>query len=139
MKKFVGILRFVYVVFAIMFFSLKGHIAGFFTDKEKFYRRRIGPAGFGIIRRLGITVDIEGLNELDPGRNYILMGNHRSYTDILVVFLAMAVAGRDVIFMSKKEIFKVPLLGGAMKALGMIGVERGDTAFYIYRRRDSGL
>ncbi len=128
MKKFIGNIRFVYVVIAILWFCIKGHAAGFFTDKEKFYRKRIGPSGFKILNRLKSTIDIEGLENLDPEKTYVLMGNHRSYTDILIVFLSMAVAKRDVIFMSKKEIFKVPLLGSAMKSLGMIGVDRKESA-----------
>lgn len=128
MKKLAGNLRFLYVVMAILWFCIKGHAAGFFTDKEKFYRKRIGPSGFKILNRLKSTIDIEGLENLDPAETYVLMGNHRSYTDILIVFLSMAVAKRDVVFMSKKEIFKVPFLGSAMKSLGMIGVDRGESA-----------
>ena len=128
MKKFIANIRFTYVVIAVLLFCIKGHIAGLFTDKERFYRKRIGSAGFKIFNRLKSTLDIEGLENLDPAKTYILMGNHRSYTDILIMFLAMSVAKRDVIFMSKKEIFKVPFLGSAMKALGMIGVDRGESS-----------
>lgn len=128
MKTFFGYLRFVYVVCAVLWFSFKGLIGGLFTNREKFYRKRIGPDGRKILRRLGSTLEIRGLENLKANENYVLAGNHRSFTDILVIFLAIAAAGRDVIFMSKKEIFKVPLLGTAMRAIGMIEVERGDSA-----------
>lgn len=128
MRKFIGNLRFIYVVLAVLLFCLKGHIAGLFTDKEKFYRKRMGYSGFRIFNRIKCTIDIEGLENLDPKKTYVFMGNHRSYTDILIVFLAMAVAKRDVAFMSKKEIFRVPFLGGAMKALGTVGIDRNEPA-----------
>lgn len=128
MKKFIGNLRFIYVVIEVLWFCIKGHFAGFFTNKEEFYRKRIGKEGFRIFNNLKSTLNIEGLENLDSNKTYILMGNHRSYTDILVLFLAMAVAKRDVVFMSKKEIFKVPFLGGAMKALGIIGVDRQESS-----------
>lgn len=125
MKKFMGFIRFVYIVWAVIWFCMKGC---FKKDKATYYRPRIGPAGLAIIKRLNVKLDISGLEELDPAKTYILMGNHRSYTDILIIFLAMAASKRDVSFMSKKEIFKVPFLGGAMKALNVIGVERGESS-----------
>lgn len=128
MRKIIGIFRFIYVVIEVLWFCIKGHIAGFFTNKELFYRKRIGREGFRILKNLNATLTIEGLENLEANKTYILMGNHRSYTDILVLFLAMAVAKREVVFMSKKEIFKVPFLGGAMKALGIIGVDRQESS-----------
>lgn len=128
MKIFLGYIRFVYVVCAVLWFSFKGLVGGLFTNREKFYRKRIGPDGRKIFKRLGSTLEIRGLENLKSGENYVIAGNHRSFTDILVIFLAMAAAGRDVIFMSKKEIFKVPLLGSAMKSIGMISVERDNSA-----------
>lgn len=128
MKRIMGYLRFIYVVYAVLWFSLKGYFGGLFYNREKFYRKRIEPSGRKIMKRVGSTLEIKGLENLKEGENYVMVGNHRSYTDILVMFLAMAVAKRDVIFMSKKEMFKIPLLGGAMKTIGTIGVERGDSA-----------
>lgn len=128
MKKFKGYLRFIYVVYAVLWFSLKGYIGGLFSNREVFYRKRIGPDGRKIMKRVGSTLEIKGLENLDKDKNYVFVGNHRSYTDILAIFLAMASAGRDIVFMSKKEIFSVPLLGGAMKSIGIIGVERGNSS-----------
>lgn len=128
MKKFMGYLRFIYVVYVVLWFSFKGYFGGLFQSREKFYRKRLEPDGRKIMKRTGSTLEIKGLENLKAGENYVMVGNHRSYTDIVVMFLAMAVSGRDIIFMSKKEIFKIPLLGSAMKTMGTIGVERGDTA-----------
>lgn len=128
MKKFKGYLRFIYVVYAVLWFSLKGYIGGLFSNREAFYRKRIGPDGRKIMKRVGSTLEIKGLENLDKDKSYVFVGNHRSYTDILAIFLAMAAAERDIIFMSKKEIFSVPLLGGAMKSIGTIGVERGNSS-----------
>ena len=128
MRKFVAKLRFIYVVCAVIWFSIKGYIAGFFTNREKFYRKRIEPSAKKIMKRLHSTLEIRGLENLDKNENYVFVGNHRSYTDILILFLAAAASKRDIIFMSKKEIFKVPALGAAMQAIGVIGVERGETS-----------
>lgn len=56
----------------------------------------------------------------------IVVFNHRSYFDPTVMGLLMARAGRNVRGLGKKEVFDVPLVGGIMKAIGGIRVERAS-------------
>ena len=55
----------------------------------------------------------------------IIVGNHRSYFDPLAMGLALAKRGRPVRFLGKKEVFDVPLVGPALRAMGGIRVDRG--------------
>jgi len=56
----------------------------------------------------------------------IVAYNHRSYFDPLVVSLAMAQVGRPIRAMAKKELFKVPVIGQALRSMGAIEVDRGS-------------
>ncbi len=124
MRKIIGILRFWYVVFRVLFYCLEGIVMGLFGKQNYFYRKNMNPSGTNIMKHTSTTLAVEGLENLDPEKNYVFMGNHQSYTDIIVVFVALARINREAVFMSKQEIFYVPLLGRAMKSMGHIGVDR---------------
>ena len=57
--------------------------------------------------------------------NYVLMSNHQSAFDI---FLLYGYLPFDFTFLSKKEVFKIPLFGIAMKVVGAIAVDRENPA-----------
>ncbi len=69
----------------------------------------------------GTRVTIEGAERIDPNGSYVFTGNHSSNLDIPVIMGRLPVSIR---FMAKKEIFKVPVLGGAMRAIHMIETDR---------------
>ncbi len=127
MRKVLGVLRFWYVVHRVLFYCFEGLVMGIFGKRNYFYRKNIPTSGRNIMEHTGTTLQVFGTEHLDPNKSYVFMGNQRSYTDILVLFVGLADVGREAYFMSKKEIFYVPLLGGAMKSMGHIGVERGNT------------
>ncbi len=73
---------------------------------------------------LGVRIETEGLEKLDKNTHYVFMGNHLSYADIFV--LLHVLSERQFLFMAKKELFKIPLFGFAIKKIGMIPIERED-------------
>ncbi len=84
----------------------------------------------GLIK-LVFRVHIHGAeNEPDEG-GYLLISNHISYIDVLVLAVALK---RQIRFMAKKELFKVPLLGGLIKALGAFPVDRKGNAVAPIRK-----
>ncbi len=74
-----------------------------------------------ILRAAGVKVEISGLQNLDTSRSFLLLANHQSAFDIPVLGGYIPATVR---FMSKKEVFKVPLLGRAMKFAGIISIDR---------------
>ncbi len=68
----------------------------------------------------GVRVKVEGNERIDPRRTYVFMLNHVSNIDIV----AMAFLPR-VVVLTKAELFKVPVLGSAMRHVGLIPVARG--------------
>jgi 1-acyl-sn-glycerol-3-phosphate acyltransferase len=57
-----------------------------------------------------------------PDCGVILACNHTSFADVLVLSAALR---RQVRYMAKKELFKIPLLAPLIKALGAYPVDRG--------------
>ena len=69
----------------------------------------------------GVTLAVDGLEEIDSDRNYIIVSNHRSYTDIFTAAWSIPL---DFRWLAKSSLFRIPVLGLAMKACGYIPVER---------------
>lgn len=128
MKKFIGFLRFLFAVAYVMYYATNATILNIFGKGESYLRKRTGPAAKRLIKLTGATYSIEGLENINPDKTYVFTGNHRSYTDILMLFMIGGEANCQFTFMAKKELFKIPFLGPSMKAMHVIGVERGSTS-----------
>lgn len=72
-----------------------------------------------------IDLEVEGDENLDPATSYVIVANHLSNYDIMICFTALPVPIR---FLAKKELFKYPLLSQAMRAIGVIEVDRAAHA-----------
>lgn len=73
-------------------------------------------------RLVGARVDVIGLDRLQPGQAYVFTPVHRSHIDITVLMATLPA----VRFAAKRELFDEPVLGRAMRALGMIPIDRDD-------------
>lgn len=69
----------------------------------------------------GVTVSVAGTENLDPDKPYIFAANHQSQFDI---FALQGFLGVDFRWLAKKELFKVPIWGPAMRRAGYIPVDR---------------
>jgi len=76
-----------------------------------------------ILRATGLPVTIDGLEHLEPGKSYIYIGNHCSALDIP---LALGYLPRTIAFMAKKELFRIPIFGWSLYAMGSIPVNRSN-------------
>jgi 1-acyl-sn-glycerol-3-phosphate acyltransferase len=77
-----------------------------------------------IIKFSGITVTVEGLNRLDPRRQYLFVVNHQSNFDIPV--LVQALPQFQLRWIAKKELLWIPFFGWALWAAKHITVDRAD-------------
>jgi 1-acyl-sn-glycerol-3-phosphate acyltransferase len=71
----------------------------------------------------GVKVEIDGQENILTDRPQIFVSNHQGYFDIFALSGYLPVQIRWV---AKSSLFKIPFLGGAMKASGYIPVERDD-------------
>jgi 1-acyl-sn-glycerol-3-phosphate acyltransferase len=77
-----------------------------------------------ILKIGGISIRVEGLKRIDPGKQYIFMANHQSNVDIPV--LIHSLSAFQLRWIAKKELLWVPFFGWAMWASKHIIVDRTD-------------
>ncbi len=78
----------------------------------------------------GLSITIQGRENLQKGQQYIYMSNHASALDIS---LALATLPGTVVFMAKKELFRILFFGWSLRAAGYIPVDRSN----IFKARQS--
>jgi len=71
----------------------------------------------------GVRVETVGLDQLDRSRSYIFMSNHVSNLDPPI---QIPLIPKRTSVMVKKELFKVPILGQAMRMGALVPVDRGN-------------
>lgn len=75
------------------------------------------------VELVGMKVVLRGLENVQPGQNYIFMANHVSNLDPPV--LIPNVPGRCSVLV-KKELFRIPILGTGMRQADLVPVDRAD-------------
>jgi 1-acyl-sn-glycerol-3-phosphate acyltransferase len=71
----------------------------------------------------GVRVRLEGFENLNPGQAYVFLSNHQSGFDILALMGKLRV---QFAWLAKEELFRIPILGHAMRAAGYIPIDRSD-------------
>jgi len=74
-----------------------------------------------IIWTCGVTVELEGLDNIADLKSFVLVTNHKSFFDI---FATMAFMPREVRFLAKKELLRIPFFGYALRRSGHIIIDR---------------
>jgi len=84
-----------------------------------------------VLKAAGVRVSVEGAEHIVPGVPQVLAANHASFFDILALMASLPV---DPKFIAKVELFRIPVFGWAMAAIGMVPLDRGNLkeAFSAY-------
>lgn len=75
------------------------------------------------LRTCGAEVKVTGRENLDPGRSYVFISNHRSYLDTATLFFY---TGHKMGLVAKKELLKVPVLGQGMHYVNIFAIDRSN-------------
>ena len=102
--------------------SVAALVAGAFTGRERAPAAVMSWWGRTLIRLGGWTVRVEGLANLPHG-GAVVASNHQSLLDIPLLVSAL---GREVRFLAKRELARVPVFGPAMARAGNLFVDRED-------------
>ena len=95
----------------------------FLTGNADFlYRTAMWLAWTGV-RLTGVRVEIRGREHFDPKLTYIYMCNHTSNLDPPIV---VPIIPRRTSVLVKKELFRVPLVGRAMRLGDLVPVDRAN-------------
>jgi len=110
---------FVLIVPIAVVLATLGIIASIFSKNISHYAEKIY---FRIILFLTFTkVEVEGSENIDFGKRYIVIANHQSFFDIITISASLPLQLRWV---SKKSIFNIPFIGQFMRAMGYIELPR---------------
>ena len=96
-------------------------------DVLPLYRVAMWGAGAGV-RLAGVRAQAVGVENLNRDRTYVFMSNHASNID--PPLLLPIIPGRTSVLV-KRELFKIPILGRAMRMGALVPVDRGN--------RDAGI
>jgi 1-acyl-sn-glycerol-3-phosphate acyltransferase len=97
-----------------------------FTSAERFYPQYFVCARIWakcILYGMGFYPEIKRMQKLDPKQNYMLVANHTSMIDIMLILI---VVKQPFIFVGKRELAKIPLFGFFYKKTN-ITVDRNCT------------
>jgi 1-acyl-sn-glycerol-3-phosphate acyltransferase len=73
-----------------------------------------------VLRLAGIRLEVRGAEKIPSGRAVVFMPNHESNADGPAIFVSLP----PVLVLAKREFFRVPVLGWAMRLRGFIPVDR---------------
>jgi 1-acyl-sn-glycerol-3-phosphate acyltransferase len=90
------------------------HRGGFYDRMQTTWARTI-------LKASGIPVTLDGLDNFDMSRPQIVVANHASFFDILALLAWLPVPPK---FIAKKELYRIPVFGGAIKAAGHVRIDR---------------
>lgn len=113
---------------AMPFASLIGFPWTFLTGDIRLLYRLFNWGAYAGVWLTGVRVKTIGLDRFDHSRSYIFMTNHASNLDPPI---QIPLIPRRTSVMVKKELFKVPILGYAMRLALFVPVDRGN--------RDAGI
>ncbi len=68
-------------------------------------------------------IQVEGRENIDPSKSYVVVANHQSMLDILVALAGLPLHFK---FMAKEELFNIPFIGWHMTGAGYIPILRGN-------------
>ena len=77
----------------------------------------------GLLKVAGVSLQVSGLEHLQPGQPYIYAANHQSAFDIFALIAALPY---PVNFLAKIELFGIPFFGLAIKKMGCLPVDRSN-------------
>lgn len=104
-------------------FGLPSIVAAFVPPRGDWFLLFARGWARAILRVAGISVRTLDGDRLDAGRSYVVVSNHESFCDILILLATVPLSLR---FMAKRSIFRVPVLGWSIAAAGFIPVDRGE-------------
>jgi 1-acyl-sn-glycerol-3-phosphate acyltransferase len=110
----------IYALFLTNKYGLKLRKA---RDPDEVTRLRLEYAEI-LLSKLNISVEVEGVEKIDPGGQYLILSNHRSIIDPLVVEIALKNKGVHSIWIAKKELFNSFFFGSFTRNSGCILLDR---------------
>ena len=79
--------------------------------------------GYVGLKVVGIKINMTGEEYIDVNQSYVVVSNHPSTLDIFTHIHTFPISVR---FLTKSELYKIPIFGSTLKALGLPRVDRNN-------------
>jgi 1-acyl-sn-glycerol-3-phosphate acyltransferase len=122
MAVFRSLVTYVNGVLATLVASLLAMLVALVRPRSPWVDRIAGGWAHACLWPSGVKLEVRDRERPDPSGSYVVVSNHQSTFDIMSHFIALPVPIR---FLAKKELFSIPFLGWALKAMDMVPVDRG--------------
>ena len=101
-------------------------IAASFLPKGKFIATKIYEFfGWIGLKFVGVKLIVKGAEKIDVNKSYVVVSNHPSTLDIFTHITALPVSIR---FLTKTELFRIPVFGRVLKVLGLPRIDRKNAS-----------
>ena len=91
-----------------------------------------------ILIGMGFRFEIKGTENFEVGKSYMLLANHTSMTDIMLMLLA--VKNHPFVFVGKKELVKIPIFGFIYKRVCiLVDRENSKSRFAVFERAQNRI
>jgi len=118
---FHNLLLYIFILLSVPLFCLVIFIIGP-LEKRRTFSHGVSRFWMRIVLFLsGVSLEVKGLENLDPKGAYIFAANHQSQFDIPTLEVALPFQIR---WLAKKSLFHIPVFGWALKVIGYIPVDR---------------
>ena len=86
------------------------------------------------LKMVGINLTVSGLEKIDENKSYVVVGNHPSTLDIFTHIYGLPISIR---FLTKSELFRIPIFSRVLKILGLPRIDRDSTSLDLNKINDS--
>ena len=94
-----------------------------YLDRSRRWCRYVAPAWCrAMLAAAGVRVEVEGWDRVPRDGRCVFVANHQSNLDIVVLG---SVLPHEVLWLAKRELFRIPVFGTTMRAVGYLPVDRG--------------
>ncbi len=115
----------VVIALATVFFGLPAIFAALVPPRGDWFIRFARGWARTLLLAAGVRVRVLHPERLRSDRSCVIVANHASGADILVLLAALPMQVR---FLAKRSIFRLPFLGWSIAAAGFVPVDRGDAS-----------
>jgi len=85
-----------------------------------------------LLSRLNISVEVDGSEKIDQGGQYLIISNHRSIIDPLIVEIALKNKGINSLWIAKKELYNSFFFGTFTRNAGTILLDRDSKKMSLF-------
>jgi 1-acyl-sn-glycerol-3-phosphate acyltransferase len=111
------------IVLATVAFGVPAILAALVPPRGDWFLRFARGWARTVLAVAGVRVRVLHPERLDRDRSFVIVANHESFCDILVLLANLPMQVR---FLAKRSVFRVPVLGWSIAAAGFVPVDRED-------------